>query len=448
MNEHAKDSWSDFPALDQVRTGRLVRLAGRATWMALVVSIVGMTFLPWQQTATGTGIVVALNPQQRPQPVKSAAKGVVKFVKPGLREGSYVEAGEVLLELEPVAEGGVQQAELQVAAVELKAETARSRIDFAEQQVELQRNSGEFLAESLNQEIEASIKKWEQAQREEAALAAELVDKQNQRRIAEEVASQGIISREELVSKRQAEETQYQKVLKAEIAEQEAYSILRAKEEEIKSKQREIEIKNRAAQNKLLEEQEKLQSILKELSDLQIKRQELDRLKVRAPRSGHIQQWYGLEGSDSVKEGDQLFVIVPDADELAVEMLVNGNDMPLIREGDRVRLQFEGWPAVQFVGWPSVAIGTFGGKVNRVLPTDDGKGNFRVLVTSDNHFARENGWPNSHYLRQGVRANGWVLLRNVPLGYEIWRQLNGFPPSLTGGQTTKETGDKLKLPKV
>ena len=90
-------------------------------------------------------------------------------------------------------------------------------------------------------------------------------------------------------------------------------------------------------------------------------------------------------------------------------MKVSGNDMPLIHEGDRVRLQFEGWPAVQFVGWPSVAVGTFGGKVNRVFPTDDGQGNFRVVVTPDNHFEQGDGWPDDRYLRQGVRANGWVL---------------------------------------
>ena len=142
-------------------------------------------------------------------------------------------------------------------------------------------------------------------------------------------------------------------------------------------------------------------------------------------------------------------MIVPDTDELAVEMKVSGNDMPLIHEGDRVRLQFEGWPAVQFVGWPSVAVGTFGGKVNRVFPTDDGMGNFRVVVTPDNHFAREDGWPDDRYLRQGVRANGWVLLKQVPLGYEIWRQLNGFPTNRRRRGTVKsdDKGSKVKLPK-
>ncbi len=451
MKTYPRQAWSDFPALDLVRTGRLVRLAARVTLVGLVVAIVAMIFVPWRQTAQGVGAVIAVNPQERPQPVKSAAKGVVKFVKEGLREGSFVQAGEVVLELEPAAEGGVKQLDLQLAAVQLKVDATKERIQFAEQQVDLQRSSGDLMVESLEQELEAARKKWEQTQKEEAALQAELVDKQNQRQIAEDVASKGIISREELVSKRQAAETQYQKVLKAENAEQESYSTLLSKEKEIQAKQRDIEIKNRAAQNKLLEEQEKLQSTLKELSDLQVKRQELDRLKVRAPRTGYIQQWYGLEGSDNIKEGDQLFVIVPKATELAVEMQINGNDMPLVQVGDPVRLQFKGWPAVQFVGWPSVAVGTFGGKINRIFPTDDGQGNFRVLVTPDNHFEREDGWPDEGYLRQGVRANGWVLLRRVPLGYEIWRQLNGFPPTLTDRDSPtleKDKPAKVNLPKA
>ena len=31
------------------------------------------------------------------------------------------------------------------------------------------------------------------------------------------------------------------------------------------------------------------------------------------------------------------------------------------------------------------------------------------------------------FLRQGVRVNGWVLLSQVTLGYELWRIFNGFP---------------------
>ena len=93
--------------------------------------------------------------------------------------------------------------------------------------------------------------------------------------------------------------------------------------------------------------------------------------------------------------------------------------------GSRVRLQFEGWPAVQFVGWPSVAVGTFGGEVIAIDAADDGKGRFRIVISPD---AADQPWPGARWLRQGVRAKAWVLLRQVPLWQELWRQLNGFPP--------------------
>jgi membrane fusion protein, adhesin transport system len=104
---------------------------------------------------------------------------------------------------------------------------------------------------------------------------------------------------------------------------------------------------------------------------------------------------------------------------------IDGNDLPLLRTGDKVRLQFEGWPAVQFAGWPSVAVGTFGGKVFRIDPNADGKGKFRIFVEPD---PDDQPWPSEDFLRQGVRTQGWVLLNQVSAGYELWRLINGFPP--------------------
>lgn len=444
------EDWTDFPPMQMVRTGRMVRIIARLSFAMLFIAIVAMIFAPWRQTAPGVGTVVALDPQERPQPVMSATKGVVSYVKPGLREGSAVEKDELLLRLRPISSEGVQQLESQIAAVKAKLAAVESSRSIAKQVIDLQEGSGRSMAESLDQDYKAAKQKWEQAKNEEAVMQAELVDKRNQLRIAEEVAAKGIISREELVSKRQTVEMQFQKELKAENAVEEAYLNLLSKEEEIVSKKQELDLKNRSARNKLFEEDGKWQSVQKELSELEVKRGELDRLEVLAPRSGYIQEWFGLEGSDTVKEGDQLFVIVPKTTQLAVEMKISGLNMPLVHEGDRVRLQFEGWPAVQFVGWPSVAVGTFGGKVNRVYPTDDSMGNFRVLVTPDNHFEREKGWPDDRYLRQGVQANGWVLLREVSLGYEIWRQLNGFPPTVSDNEPgkSKSKENKLKLPKL
>ncbi|TWU55889.1 HlyD family secretion protein [Rubripirellula reticaptiva] len=444
------ENQEDFSTLQLVRTGNLVRVFSRLTFIVLVLTFIGLVFVPWRQTARGIGTVVALDPQQRPQPVLSPSKGVVSYVKDGLREGTYVEQGELLLRLTPFAADGVLQIDTQIIATESKEASAISSLEVAKQAAVLQQSSGDSLALSLKQDLLAAKQKWEQAKNEVASIQAELTDKRNQLRIAEQVASRGLVSKEELFSKQQAVESQSAKLSKAENAVHEVSAMLLSKEEEIESKMQEIDIKNREASQKVLESMQKINTIEKELLDLRNKRNEFDRLEVTAPRSGYIQQWFGLTGSDTIKEGDQLFVIVPDTDELAVEMKVSGNDMPLLHEGDRVRLQFEGWPAVQFVGWPSVAVGTFGGKVNRVFPTDDGKGNFRVVVTPDNHFDREDGWPDDRYLRQGVRANGWVLLKQVPLGYEIWRQLNGFPPVVAVDEPgkDKDKGSKVKLPKI
>jgi hypothetical protein len=37
-------------------------------------------------------------------------------------------------------------------------------------------------------------------------------------------------------------------------------------------------------------------------------------------------------------------------------------------------------------------------------------------------------WPDERFVRFGSRARAWVLLEEVKLGYELWRQLNNFPP--------------------
>ncbi len=112
----------------------------------------------------------------------------------------------------------------------------------------------------------------------------------------------------------------------------------------------------------------------------------------------------------------------------AAEIWVHGNDAPLISVGRKVRLQFQGWPALQFTGWPSVAVGTFGGIVKTVdAAAGNNKDQFRVLVIPDENC---DAWPANRFLRQGTRANGWVLLDQVGLGFEAWRRLNSFPPTV------------------
>ena len=148
---------------------------------------------------------------------------------------------------------------------------------------------------------------------------------------------------------------------------------------------------------------------------------------VTAPRDGSVLRLLANPRAEFVRQGASLLILVPDTNLKAVELWVDGNDAVLITPGRRARLQFEGWPALQFAGWPELAVGTFGGIVAFVDATDDGKGKFRVLIVPDE---AERPWPTERWLRQGVRVHGWVLLNRVTMGYELWRQLNAFPPLL------------------
>lgn len=166
------------------------------------------------------------------------------------------------------------------------------------------------------------------------------------------------------------------------------------------------------------------------LAKAEVKLSRQERQLIVAPRDGIILRVLHGSGSVFVKEGDILAIFVPTVMRSAVEIYIDGNDLPLIYPGRHVRLQFEGWPAVQFSGWPSVAIGTFGGVVRIVDPSASKNGKFRVIVTPE----KENQWPKQTYLRQGTRAYGWILLNQVRLGYELWRQFNNFPASINEDQ--------------
>ncbi|MEZ5596062.1 MAG: HlyD family efflux transporter periplasmic adaptor subunit [Pseudomonadales bacterium] len=147
---------------------------------------------------------------------------------------------------------------------------------------------------------------------------------------------------------------------------------------------------------------------------------------VRAPRNGVILRVNAGDSATVIRAGDAVASFVPDNASRAVELFIDGRDVALMRTGARVRLQFEGWPAVQFSGWPSLAVGTFAGEVVSIDPSAQASGRFRVLVReAHDPFSP---WPDTNYLRYGAKVRGWVMLEEVRVGYELWRQLNNFPP--------------------
>ncbi|AHE53403.1 efflux RND transporter periplasmic adaptor subunit [Sphingomonas sanxanigenens] len=177
------------------------------------------------------------------------------------------------------------------------------------------------------------------------------------------------------------------------------------------------QIKVAEAAAKLAESRAKLNRI-----DVQLNRQSAQ--LVRAPRDGRVQSLNAAAGGALVSAGTTLAVIAPERVERAVELLIDGRDVPLLRPGRPVRLEFEGWPAIQFSGWPSIAYGYFDGRVRTIDAAANAQGLIRILIEP---APGKPAWPDRRYVRLGGKVQGWVQGETVAVGYELWRQLNDFP---------------------
>lgn len=149
---------------------------------------------------------------------------------------------------------------------------------------------------------------------------------------------------------------------------------------------------------------------------------------IQAPQNGFVTQAISKGIGETVKEGSELITIVPSNQNLAVELYVRPVDLPLISLGEHVRVVFDGWPVIVFSGWPNVSFGTFGGEVVGIDNVTSKGGKYRILVAPD---PNDEPWPK--LLRVGSGVRGFALLNEVPVWYELWRQLNGFPPDFYVG---------------
>lgn len=198
--------------------------------------------------------------------------------------------------------------------------------------------------------------------------------------------------------------------------------------EEGLSSRKDFEIAKIRYQELLAKEAEALAGLNK--ADIALSRQSSQ--IVTAPQDGRIVQITAGDQATLLKAGDRIAIFAPHQIRRAVEVYLRGIDAPLVHAGDSVRLIFEGWPAVQFSGWPQTAIGTFAGRVISVDPTVSANGKFRALIGE----TAPGDWPPPNYLRLGAKVRAWVQLEEVALGYEMWRQLNQFPPE--AGQANSE----------
>ncbi|MCS6969096.1 MAG: HlyD family efflux transporter periplasmic adaptor subunit [Cytophagales bacterium] len=401
-------------------------LAGMGTIFFIVL------FLPWQQNIQAEGSVTALNPEDRPQTVESAIAGRIKAWH--VMEGQYVKAGDTILVLEEIREKyfdpelltrlqeQIKGKEEAIAGYLGKIESYKAQIAALQQALDLN------LAQQTNKIRQMRLKVATDSAELEAERVNLLIAKRQQE-AGEEMVRQGLIALITLEARRSKLQETSAKVVSAE------NKYLQSQQELINTQ---IELNVKRAE--YLEKISKARSDLNDaLAGLANARAELAKLKneyanmkirseqyvCRAPQDGIVVKALKAGIGETIKEQEPVATIMPANPQVAVELYVKPMDVPLLSVGRKVRLEFDGWPALQFSGWPSVAVGTFGGQIAVIDAVDSKDGKYRVLVKPD---PEDEPWPRQ--LRQGSGVLGWAMLDDVPLWYEIWRQLNGFPPSL------------------
>ncbi len=416
-------------------TPRAVAATPARIVLGALLLLLPTSFVPWQQSAPGSGRVIAYDPASRPQTLEAPVSGRVLAWK--VREGQRVRAGDVLVELQDNDPDYVDRLLTERHLLTSRFEASSAKLAAAEAKRTAAQLGRDAQLASANAKVQAVQDKLagEREVLAGAEAAAATADVQAERAVA--------LFREGLRSLQSVEDYG----LKADLARaklEESRAKVAAAEADLAASRADREKLQQDASGKLAEADGDLQSAVALLADDEAKILKLDtqlsrqdRRLVDAPIDGIVARIYGGQGGEQVKENEELILLVPDTADRAVEIWLDGNDAALVRPGQQVRLQFEGWPALQFSGWPSVAVGTFGGRVDFVDPTDDGKGQFRVFVVQD---ATEAPWPDATWLRQGVRTKGWVMLSTVPLAYEAWRQLNDFPPTVPAPTESKGVG--------
>ncbi len=393
------------------------RVLGR--WMLGVLgAVVVVLFLPWQQNVQGYGLVTALRPEERPQEAVAAVGG--RIGRWHVAEGTIVRAGDPIMELTEVKEGyldprTVERAETQVTQKRIAIAEKRAKADALARQRAALDSAWRFARVKADNRI---------AQLSASLAAAQLEDSIGGIQSARAAAlfAEGLRSRAELELARQRAQRAAATALEQQAALGSARADRSGVDAEYAEKIAKVDGDRRATLAEAAEGEADVAKLATGAASLGERR---DLLVVRAPRDGIVVRALRAGTGEIVKDGEAVATVQPSAPRLAVALQVPARDVPLIDVGDRVRLEFDGWPAVQFSGWPSVAVGTFGGRVAVVDQIASPDGSYRVLVEAD---SAEEAWPAE--LRLGSGARGWALLRRVRVWFEIWRLMNGFPASV------------------
>lgn len=400
-------------------------------------------FLPWTQTIFAPGTITTRSPEQRPQKVNAIIGGSIQ--KWYVREGDMVKKGDTIIKLTEVKETYLDPELLKRTEDQIRAK--EQAIDFYRDKVTANQLQLTALTQARDLKLEQARNKVAQAtlylQNDSMVLIAaktELKIARDQYARQKELYNSGLKSLTELEQRRQALQNAEAKTLIAENKYANAGNDLVNARLEVNQLERDYNEKSAKVTSERF-------AILSEISTGEA---EVTKLKnqfsnyairntfyyVLAPQDGQITRTVAAGVGEVVKEGEMIAMIVPQRFQYAVEMYVRPVDLPLISIGQKVRFQFDAWPAIVFSGWPNVSYGTFGGKVVAIDNSISPNGKFRVLVSEDTQDVK---WPTA--LRLGGGAKGMALLKNVPVWYELWRNFNGFPPDFYQA-TVDETKNK------
>lgn len=447
INSDAEAANAGFSALKVVHDIRHVKKFARLC-LILFGFLILILFFPWTQNVRSNGSLTTYLPEDRPQVIQSIIPGRIE--RWYVREGQFVHKGDTIVRITEIKEKFMDPKFLdrmaqQISAKEGSQSATSGKVTALAKQIEaLQRERKLSLEKARNKLKQAEVKLISDSAEIQAARTDQEVALLQSSR-ADSMISRGLISLNEAERRKIKVRETAAKLTAAEnklsISRNElsnAIIEIGSLDAEYATKITKAEAELNSAVTYLYESQSELAKMNSEFTGMTIRS---GYYAVTAPRDGYVVQAKVSGIGTNIAEGDVICTLTPSSPGLAVQLFVRAMDVPLLHVGRKVRLQFDGWPAIVFSGWPETSIGTFGGKI-AAIDNFDTEGRYRILVIPDR---AEQAWPKQ--LRVGSGTYGWVMLNDVPIWYELWRQFNGFPPDYTSSGVVGSSAASAKQAK-
>ncbi len=417
--------------------------------LLVLIAILGFIalFMPWTQNIRTNGYVTTLFPEDRPQVVQSIIDGRIEEWRVG--EGELVSRGDTLVILSEASTSYIDPAlventEGQLAAKRDAAGAYAQKANRLQSQYQTLINNIEVKLQQNELYIEQERLKLRSDSLDLVAARVKVSNSQNQLARTESLYEDGIKSLTDVEVKRlslqeaQASVLGYANSLETQRAK---IKTLQANRTALRNELMDKALKAQSDKQSALSQQYAAEADISKLnSDLGSYSQRRSNGVILSPIDGYITQALKSGIGEYVKSGEALVSVVPKEFNKAVEAYVRPRDMPLLEVGQRTMILFDGWPAIVFRGWPENSYGTFAGQVYAIDNYISENGKYRILIAP---AAEGEDWPEQ--VRVGGGANTLLLLKRVRVYYEIWRQLNGFPPDYYKKKKLKDTKAKPPL---